>query len=95
MLPEGKLVGAGGCFYFNDTTYDTSADPTKNTVNAIAVHGAPVISELEDKDGDALAKYGLDGTPTLVEGMLITAKRDKPFTKIVFSTADAVMLYTN
>lgn len=96
MESNNKLIGAGGSYNYNSTTaYNVTAGGEKTRVYAIQVFGAPVLETLEDADGDCLAKYGfVDATSkTLSFGMLITAKKNKPFTQIKFSTAGAVVFY--
>lgn len=85
-----EIAGKGGSFVYNSTTVLSN-----KIFNAFTVFGSPVLETLEDEDGDCLAKYGfVDATSkALVFGMLIKAKDNKPFTKIKFSAAGAVLLY--
>ena len=92
MEALNKLVGNGGSYYYNSTTAYTVAG-TKSRVHAIQVLASCTLESLEDEDGDCLAKYGLANGTALSFGMLITSRRDKPFTKIKFSAAGAVMFY--
>lgn len=92
MEALNKLAGQGGSYYYNSTTAYTVAG-NQSRVHAIQVLASCVIEALEDEDGDCLAKYGLANGTALTFGMLITSRMNKPFRRIKFSTAGAVMFY--